>query len=154
MEIKEKNDLVFHMGNNAVANAGMSEMIQKQLEWHIDRGLITGTDNHVQAVKFLEEYMEFRAALTPKTCKKVLVERVVSELYSLLDKGRIKVFSFEEAEKEREDAIGDMDNMLTGFASRELKTRLHCAESAYNVYKDRKGRMDSSGTWIKEEDIK
>jgi len=87
--------------------------------WAEERGLYSKGDSKTQVVKLVEEMGEVSRAVLKS------------------DKAEIK------------DGIGDMVVVLTNLAHLEGFTIEECIEAAYDVIKDRKGKMDN-GTFKKE----
>ena len=86
--------------------------------WAEERGLYSKGDSKTQVVKLVEEMGEVSRAVLKS------------------DKAEIK------------DGIGDMVVVLTNLAHLEGFTIEECIEAAYDVIKDRKGKMDN-GTFKK-----
>lgn len=88
--------------------------------WAADKGIYTSGDSKTQYVKLMEEAGELAQAILKQ------------------NKAEIK------------DAIGDMIVVLTNLAHLEHMKVEDCIESAYNVIKNRSGKM-VNGTFVKEE---
>jgi NTP pyrophosphatase (non-canonical NTP hydrolase) len=125
-----------------------------------NKALVVGTETE----KIDREFKESRTVATTKVEPSIYdLIRIWAKDKGIYDKGDSKtqyVKLMEEAgelargilkrdEPEIKDAIGDMIVVLTNLARLEGLKIEDCIESAYNVIKDRKGKMDN-GTFKKE----
>ena len=95
---------------------------KKVIAWAEARNLIKGSTPQNQMVKLMEEVGELAAAIARNK------------------------------QDEIDDSIGDIRVVLTIIAAMHKKTSEECYNSAYEVIKDRKGRM-IAGVFVKEEDL-
>lgn len=96
------------------------KIVDKIIAWGKDRNLYIMGDVKTQTLKLGEEYGELSRAVIKK------------------DKPNIK------------DALGDMFVVMVGIAEHEDMRIEDCIESAYNVIKNRKGKM-FNGNFVKNE---
>ena len=97
-----------------------NNIYNKILEWASERGILQSGDAKTQLIKLVEEQGE-------------LAQAILKE-----DKEEIK------------DAVGDMIVVLTNLCYFYNLNIPDCVESAYNVIKDRKGKMINN-TFVKDE---
>ena len=98
----------------------MNKLTSKILQWHDDRKITINGNSVTQFGKLIEEASELLLAIQRK------------------DKPEI------------EDALGDMYVVMVAIAELENTTMPRCVAGAYNEIKDRKGYLDKSGNFIKE----
>lgn len=97
----------------------MNELIEKIEKWAEDRNIIVGSNPIKQAEKTVEECEELMEAVA------------------------------ENDRPEIEDAIGDIVLTLIIQCRMQRMDFIECVESAYNVIKDRKGKL-INGKFVKE----
>jgi NTP pyrophosphatase (non-canonical NTP hydrolase) len=97
----------------------MQELIEKIEQWAEDRNIIAGATPRKQAEKTMEECLELLDAVTNNDLPEVV------------------------------DAIGDIVVTLVIQARMQGIDFVECVESAYNVIKDRKGKL-IDGKFVKE----
>jgi NTP pyrophosphatase (non-canonical NTP hydrolase) len=97
----------------------LSDELQLIRDWANDRNLIAEGDATTQFLKLTEEVGELAQSI------------------------------FKKQEDEFVDALGDIVVVLTNMAAMKGIKLEHCVNSAYNVIKDRKGKM-INGTFVKE----
>ena len=118
----------------------MNELIQKVISWANDRNIIQGSTAIKQLDKTSEEFNELQRAVAAIPYKQ--------EYYLDLGYGPYA----EEVYDDVDDAFGDILVTLiiaAAILKRDLPT---CLEKAYDVIKDRKGRL-VGGKFLKEEDL-
>ena len=106
------------MNNNSEIDELMEDRFFLIRSWAVEKGIYKGGDSKTQYVKLMEEAGELA---------KALLERDEPEII---------------------DAIGDMVIVLTNLAKLEGLNIEDCIDSAYNVVKQRKGKM-FNGTFVK-----
>jgi NTP pyrophosphatase (non-canonical NTP hydrolase) len=89
----------------------MRDLVEKVIKWSDEKGILEQSTSHQQFEKLIEEVFELHEALI------------------LGDKAAIV------------DAIGDCQVCLINVAELEELDYVGCLEDAYDVIKDRKGRM-------------
>ena len=100
----------------------ISDLTEKILEWHHSRLITVNGNSEAQLLKLMEEFGELCAA-------------VVRD-----DRGMIV------------DSLGDMYVVMVAIAQLEGTTMEECIECAYEEIKDRKGRLNENGIFIKDEE--
>lgn len=145
------------MINDHLNNQNLPVLVEHITEWHIARNLIDGTSSYAQTSKLLEEFTELVSAQMARMSGKTptgedVYNEVVAMLTILLERGRIKGITPENAEGELRDSLGDMGVVMINIAEREGTPLTECFAQAYHAIKDRKGRM-IGGTFVKESDL-
>lgn len=160
----------------------MKEVVNKIVQWHIDRNLIEGATDEGQFKKLMSEFGEYSDNLAKDRCVKddigdmgVVVINIAARnnLIPLLLSNSLKVYSpsyhqlhysihelgyYIECESEEhylttlKETIVDLWESLCATANNHGVTMQTCLEYAYNDIKDRKGKM-INGTYIKEQDL-
>ncbi len=98
------------------------EVEKRVIQWANDRGILEGTTFEAQYKKLKEEY---------------------DELGEAIEQGDFEKF---------QDAIGDMQVVLTILAHKALTDMFTCYTAAYLQIKDRKGKM-VDGIFVKDSNV-
>lgn len=114
------------------------ELEVKVLEWAKDKGILDKATPLAQCQKTFEEVDELREAITNQVLG-------FDGYYNSKDK-------LVNTDEEIKDALGDiLVTIIIGAELQGLKLE-DCLESAYNVIKNRSGKM-INGTFVKSEDL-
>jgi hypothetical protein len=130
----------------------LSHVDSKIIQWHHDKNLIDGATDWTQTRKLFEEFIELVASQHPGRSSDAIGNLVCQMLIGLMEDGRIKSVSKEDAETAKLDAIGDMYVVMANIAERNKSSMETCANMAWNEIKDRTGKM-INGTFVKESDL-
>lgn len=110
------------------------ELEKKVIEWASEKEILEKATPLAQANKTLEEVNELLFALTLRD------KLFVSEINSSLDENSSKIFN---ANDEVKDAFGDILVTIIIGAKMNGLNITDCLESAYNVIKNRTGKMEN-----------
>jgi len=114
----------------------LQELEKKVIEWADEKGILAKATPLAQVGKTEEEVMELHEALIAQN----------NNLQTYINgKGKAK-----DTSEEIKDAIGDIMVTIIIQAKMQNLTLQECLESAYNVIKERKGKM-INGTFVKDE---
>lgn len=102
----------------------MEQLVNNVTKWADDKGLLTKDKSLAQMAKVMEEVGETASALVKN------------------NQGALK------------DGIGDSFVTLIILAKQNGLEPLECLEAAWNEIKDRKGKVNENGAFVKESDIK
>ena len=89
----------------------MRDLVEKVIKWSDEKGILEQSTSHKQFEKLVEEVFELHEAL------------ILGDKFAIAD------------------AIGDCQVCLINVAELEELDYVCCLEDAYNVIKDRKGKM-------------
>lgn len=118
----------------------MDELIRNVIAWANERNIIQGSTAIKQLDKTSEEFNELQRALGAlQMAKRVAYEENVHHYEA-------------DAYDEVYDAYGDILVTLIIAAAIDEINLEHCLQGAYNVIKDRKGRL-VNGKFLKESDL-
>lgn len=137
--------------NTKDRNESLVEIVQQFQEWDDQRGITEHSSAKAQYSKLFEEVMELGRNIYADQNGQWFKRKMQGELNRLHSNGKLKVHP----DGEREgviDGVGDSLKCLQSVASHSSISLGEAAEVAYNAIKDRTGKLDRHGVWVKNED--